>query len=436
MAKKYGYLATIGADTSGLTAALNEVDTSIKKTENELSQINKALKLDPTNTELLIQKQDALNRQLDLSREKMQSLEEIRVKMAQALANNAAYEQAFIPLNAQLEEARKNLAALKEQQNQMKSDRESGKIDQTAYNEYIKELKAAKNAQKELKEQTVALEKRFEAAGGHINIEDYRQYKLELGRAEAQTANLTEELKKQDNALNNQHSVFDSIELSLKKYNTALNINESELKKITAQYSDNAESVEALTAKQKLYEESISGQKQKIAVLNTALTESKKYYGENADETLKWQKAIVDAETSLIKTEKNLDSVNNSLKEQNSALDKAEDAVKDYDKSLDNANKTTVTFGDLVKANFLGDLIADGFRKAGSVVGDFIQQGITLASDLTEVQNVVDVTFGDGAAQIYEWSDAAAESFGMSSLAAQQYNGYGRNAEIYGVDGR
>lgn len=231
--------------------------------------------------------------------------------------------------------------------------------------------------------------------------------------------NAADQIKK----LNEQQASFNEIEISLKNYNNALSINESELKKITAQYSDNANSVEALAAKQKLYEESISGQKQKIAILNTALAESKKYYGESADETLKWQKAIVDAETSLIKAEKNLDSVNNSLKEQNSALDKAEDAVKDYDKSLDDANKTTVKFSDLVKANVLGDLIADGFRKAASAVGDFINQGITLASDLTEVQNVVDVTFGDGAAQIYEWADAAAESFGMSSLAAQQYNG-------------
>ncbi|MDE5858781.1 MAG: hypothetical protein K2H23_00080, partial [Oscillospiraceae bacterium] len=54
---------------------------------------------------------------------------------------------------------------------------------------------------------------------------------------------------------------------------------------------------------------------------------------------------------------------------------------------------------------------------------DFAQQGIELASNLTEVQNVVDVTFGDGAQEIYKWADAAAESFGMSSLAAQEYNG-------------
>lgn len=104
-------------------------------------------------------------------------------------------------------------------------------------------------------------------------------------------------------------------------------------------------------------------------------------------------------------------------------ISNAADEVNNFSNAVDNAGQNTVTFGDLVKANFLGDLIADSFRKAGSAVGDFIQQGITLASDLTEVQNVVDVTFGDGAAQIYAWSDAAAESFGMSSLAAQQYNG-------------
>lgn len=117
------------------------------------------------------------------------------------------------------------------------------------------------------------------------------------------------------------------------------------------------------------------------------------------------------------------DSAETSSTEIKNSFKKAEKSVKDYDKSLDDANKTTVTFGDLVKANILGDIISNAFHRAADAVGDFIKQGIKLASDLTEVQNVVDVTFGDDAAQIYEWADAAAESFGISSLQAQNFTG-------------
>ena len=48
---------------------------------------------------------------------------------------------------------------------------------------------------------------------------------------------------------------------------------------------------------------------------------------------------------------------------------------------------------------------------------------VNLASDLQEVQNVVDVTFGDRAADIEAWSKNAAGAFGLSELQAKQFNG-------------
>lgn len=48
---------------------------------------------------------------------------------------------------------------------------------------------------------------------------------------------------------------------------------------------------------------------------------------------------------------------------------------------------------------------------------------VKLASDLTEVQNVVDVTFGDNASSIDKWAKSAATAFGLSELQAKQFNG-------------
>ncbi|MDE7289782.1 MAG: hypothetical protein K2N71_09840, partial [Oscillospiraceae bacterium] len=118
-----------------------------------------------------------------------------------------------------------------------------------------------------------------------------------------------------------------------------------------------------------------------------------------------------------------LDGMENSA---NSAADHIENAtneVENLGNAIEGAGQQTITFGDILKANILSDLIRAGINKIKNSVMDFAQQGIELASNLTEVQNVVDVTFGDGAQEIYKWADAAAESFGMSSLAAQEYNG-------------
>ena len=52
---------------------------------------------------------------------------------------------------------------------------------------------------------------------------------------------------------------------------------------------------------------------------------------------------------------------------------------------------------------------------------EFGKAAVGVASDLNEVQNVVDTTFGSGASKINEWAKNAAEAFGESELQAKQF---------------
>ena len=52
-----------------------------------------------------------------------------------------------------------------------------------------------------------------------------------------------------------------------------------------------------------------------------------------------------------------------------------------------------------------------------------VKSGIDYASDLAEVQNVVDVTFGKAAASVNEWSQQALETYGLNEVTAKQYVG-------------
>ena len=52
-----GITVEIGGDTTGLSKALSGVNKEIKSTQTQLKDVNKLLKLDPTNTTLLQQKQ-------------------------------------------------------------------------------------------------------------------------------------------------------------------------------------------------------------------------------------------------------------------------------------------------------------------------------------------------------------------------------------------
>ena len=55
-----GISVELSADTTKLQTALKGVNTQIRSTQSQLKDVEKLLKLDPTNTELLSQKQKLL----------------------------------------------------------------------------------------------------------------------------------------------------------------------------------------------------------------------------------------------------------------------------------------------------------------------------------------------------------------------------------------
>ena len=68
-----GITIAIGGDTTELTKALHEVDNAVKNTQSNLRDINKALKLDPSNVNLLKDKQRELNDAVTEAKTKLES---------------------------------------------------------------------------------------------------------------------------------------------------------------------------------------------------------------------------------------------------------------------------------------------------------------------------------------------------------------------------
>ena len=65
---------------------------------------------------------------------------------------------------------------------------------------------------------------------------------------------------------------------------------------------------------------------------------------------------------------------------------------------------------------------AGGLLAAKGIV-DFGKSAVSLGSDITEVENVVDTAFGSMADKAYDFAKNAASQFGLSELAAKQYSG-------------
>ncbi len=112
-------------------------------------------------------------------------------------------------------------------------------------------------------------------------------------------------------------------------------------------------------------------------------------------------------------------------------------AIQTETKNWDTAAKQST---DNMSNNFssmLKKLVA-GFSaiKAGKALLDLGRDAIQAASDLEEVQNVVDVTFGDGAAKIETWSKAAGAQFGLTETQAKRFTStLGAMAKSAGLSG-
>lgn len=103
-----------------------------------------------------------------------------------------------------------------------------------------------------------------------------------------------------------------------------------------------------------------------------------------------------------------------------------------YTNSMNSVTNSTNGFN-----NSVGSLISTLAKlvSAGAIL-KFSKQCIEAASDLQEVANVVDVTFGKRANVVNDWARAQAASFGLSETAAKRYAGtYGTMAKQFGRTG-
>lgn len=76
-----GITIEIGGDTSGLNKALGSVNSQIKSTQSQLKDVERLLKLDPSNTELLTQKQKLLKEAVTETKDKLKTLKETQDKI-------------------------------------------------------------------------------------------------------------------------------------------------------------------------------------------------------------------------------------------------------------------------------------------------------------------------------------------------------------------
>lgn len=119
-----GITIEIGGDTSGLQKALSDVNGKIKSTESQLKDVNNLLKLDPSNTVLVAQKQALLSEAVADTAEKLDSLEAAQKDVTAALEAGDIGQEQYMAFQREVEETRVTLARYQTELDGLSADQE------------------------------------------------------------------------------------------------------------------------------------------------------------------------------------------------------------------------------------------------------------------------------------------------------------------------
>lgn len=110
-----GITVEIGGDTTGLDKALKGVNTEIKHTQSQLKDVNQLLKLDPSNTELLTQKQRLLKDAVGSTKEKLDALKAAQEQARQQLESGEMGRDKYDALQREIISTEQELRRLEDE---------------------------------------------------------------------------------------------------------------------------------------------------------------------------------------------------------------------------------------------------------------------------------------------------------------------------------
>lgn len=166
--------------------ALSGVDKKLYGVEQSLKDVNKLLKLDPTNTELLNQKQKLLQQSISETKNRLETLKQASEQAAKTAGNYDAWKEAYTPIQEEIVKTNEKMDKLKKS---MKSMEESGQIDTEEYKKLQTEVDQSSDRLKELKAQKKQVDDEF---GQPISPEGFDSLQREIVETEQKLKSLKE----------------------------------------------------------------------------------------------------------------------------------------------------------------------------------------------------------------------------------------------------
>lgn len=190
-----GITLEIDGSTTGLDKAIKRSNQNISSMQKSLKDIERLLKLDPTNTELLSQKQKILSQAVGETKTKLEALKNASEQAAKTVGNYDAWKAKYEPIQQEVDKTKSKLQELKQKQQDLEK---AGKIDTEEYKKLQKEIGDTEDDLKKLKEQQKQVDEEF---GKPISQEKFDALQREIIETEENLKSLEKQAKNASSVL-------------------------------------------------------------------------------------------------------------------------------------------------------------------------------------------------------------------------------------------
>ena len=177
----------------------------------------------------------------------------------------------------------------------------------------------------------------------------------------------------------------------------------TEMKAVTSAFDVDNDSQKKLAAQSDVLNRQLEVQQQRLGEVQKALDYAKANYSENSSEVQRWQQALNNATTDVNRTKKQLNEL--------------ETGVEDVGDAMDGAGQKTSIFGDVLKANLLGNAIVSGVKAVASGIKSLISGAIEGYGEYEQLVGGVETLFGSSADTVIKNAENAYKTAGLSANA-------------------
>ena len=167
-----GITIEIDGDVTGLKRALGDVESSLRNTQTKLNDVERLLKLDPTNTELLAQKQEYLAKSIDNTKTKLDTLRTAKEQLDQKMQSGDLGREKMEQLDKSIDKTEGELKELKEAQARAREEFEKTGRGKEEYERLSQQVDTTEKKLESLKREQTDVQQQMDSG-------DYGKDKLE-----------------------------------------------------------------------------------------------------------------------------------------------------------------------------------------------------------------------------------------------------------------